>query len=196
MYAIRSYYELELQAHGKANQVAALATQNLPSGLELGGNIDLHGHLEGPADQVAFALRFDLAQFQGRYGEAINLPATAEAAWTARGVLYPNLLQITDSDLTLPPLHGTFHGEVGWGAEPTVNLTGEVALDDFADLYHQVPALATAGLHGGMTAAVDMTGPLAKPDYRGSVTLNGLGLSMHGIIADISAVRGQRNNFV
>lgn len=182
---------LKMQSRSGVADLADLVTHKLPEELKVAGEFGLSGRLEGPVDAMAVDLKLDLSQVTASYGAAVTVPAEPGTAWTAQGVLSPGKLQITRSDLSLSPLRGTFHGEVDWSAEPSVELSGEVALDDFTNLYRQVPALAKSGLHGGMTAAVEISGPLARPAYRGSLTLNGLGLPMHGIIADISAVRGQ-----
>ena len=184
---------LKIQSRGDVADLIDLAAYKLPQELKVSGKLGLSGSLEGPVNAVALDLKLDLSQVAGHYGETVTVPADPGAAWIAQGVLSPEKLEISRSTLTLPPLNAAFHGNLAWGEEPTIDLSGEVALDDFTELYRQLPALAEAGLHGGMTAALEIAGPLAKPAYRGSLTLNGLGLPMHGIIADISAVRGRLN---
>jgi hypothetical protein len=182
---------LQMQSRGDVAHLAELAAQKLPKDLRLAGTFGLSGRLEGPVDGMAFDLKLDLSQLQGSYGAAVTLPADPDAVWTAQGTLAPNKLLVSQSALTIAPLQATFHGELDWSGEPAVNLEGALALDDFTNLYPQIPALANLGLHGGSALSLEVRGPLAEPTCRGTLTLNGLGLPMHGVIGDLSAVRGQ-----
>jgi hypothetical protein len=182
---------LQVESRGEVAHLTELAAQQLPKELRLAGAFGLSGRLEGPVNDMVFDLKLDLSQLHGSYGEGVTLPADPAAAWTAQGSLAPNKLLVAQSVLTFAPLKATAHGELDWSGEPTVNLDGTLGLRDLTDLYPQIPALAELGLHGGGELALEVRGPLADPVCRSTLTLNGLGLPMHGVIGDLSAVRGQ-----
>jgi hypothetical protein len=182
---------LELAAKGETRQFAALWPRPLPETLALGGEIAWQAHVEGTPAELAIAVRADLSGLQLGYGEDVTVPPTAGAEWTAQGTLSPTGLRLAHGELLIPPLQGTFQGEIAWADDPTVDFSGSLSVDELSDLYRQIPLLDKLGLHGGVALELAIQGPLTAPVYRGNGTLRGLGLPMHGIIADISALRGQ-----
>ncbi len=182
---------LKMQSRGNAADLAALAAHQLPQELKIAGEFGFSGQLEGPVSAMALELKLDLSHVSANYGTTVTLPAEPSAALVVAGSLAPDKLQLSRGTLTLPPLAANVHGSLSWAGEPAVDLSGELTLDDFAGLYRQVPALAKTGVRGGVTLALNANGPLAAPNVRASCTLNDLGMPMHGVIGDISAVRGQ-----
>lgn len=180
-----------IDSHAPAGQVAALWPDTFPADLGVAGTLRVRAHLAGTPEQLTLAAHADLAQLEVRYGDYLQLPATATAALTVQGQGTLRTLTIERASLNYPPMHGTLAGVIDWSETARAELAGQLEIAELGDLQPLVPAFAKLQPRGAATLELALSGPLADARPQARLALRDVSIPTRGLVADIAALSGR-----
>jgi hypothetical protein len=178
-------------SHAQAGQVAALWPDAFPADLNIAGALRIRAQLAGTPEQLTLAAHADLAQLEVRYGDYLQLPATATATLTVQGQGTLRTLTIERASLNYPPLSGTLTGVVDWSAAPRAEVTGQLEIAELGDLQPLVPIFAKLQPRGAALLTLALSGPLADARPQARLELREVTIPTRGHVADITALSGR-----
>jgi hypothetical protein len=185
------HFAFALDSHAPAGQVAALWPDTFPADLSVAGTLRVRAQVAGTPEQLTLAAHADLAQLEVRYGDYLQLPATATAALTVQGQGTLSTLTIERASLNYPPMHGTLTGIIDWSELPRAELAGQLEIAELGDLQPLVPVFAKLQPRGAALLAVALSGPLADARPQPRLELRDVSIPTHGVVADITALNGR-----
>ena len=185
--------DLDLSLAGTAQPgdlLPLLGKQSAPD-LAISGAIPFLAELQGPLAQLNLDLEARLDAMALTYAESVRRPPTPGGLLQVHGLLTRQRLDVEHAHLQLSPASGRVSGRVDWSEQPAIALQGFLEVTDTSALQQIMPSLDKLHLSGGANLEFSLNGPFQQLEHRAVLTLHDIGISMHGIIADISKLQGK-----
>ncbi|AMV73018.1 hypothetical protein JCM30471_14330 [Desulfuromonas carbonis] len=162
-----------------------------PADLELTGTFPLRVTLGGQLDQPHFDAHADLRQLKIHFRNLFTKPAGIATELFLSGDYAEQQLALNYGRLHCPPLDVSADGSFAFGQSDRFRLDLRLAPVALADLPERAPLLKPLQLRGLLSGEYSLQGAGGKlQQARGNLNLNGAGLYLGGIIADLNDLSG------
>lgn len=185
--------QLSAQAEGElgAGWLGARFGKRLPAALELAGTLPVRVTLSGSMTQPRVDLRADLQPLQVRYGQLLSKPAGDPAELFLSGELASAALTLNYGRLRWQPLELMADGRFDLTPVGTFALNLRLPPLDLKALAKQVPLLQRWRPVGQVSGEYHLRGNRKRlGPMAGSFNLNGIGLHLGHIVADLADLGG------
>jgi uncharacterized protein involved in outer membrane biogenesis len=183
---------LTLDMNGKIQPEAFLEEWQLRQDLlQVSGEIEVKGHLEGPLDRLNLDLQADLSQLSIKHSSGLEFPPGAEDQLALHSTITPQKISLDHGSLTWSSLKGHVSGSYRQEELDSLAIDALLTVNDLARVTDSLPLLKKLKLHGQADLSISQRGRPQDNLPEVTLTLRDAGLQATRFIADLSHINGR-----
>ena len=183
---------LTLDMNGKIQSEAFLEEWQLRQDLlQVSGEIEVKGHLEGPLDRLNLDLQADLSQLSIKHSSGLEFPPGTEDQLALHSTITPQKISLDHGSLTWSSLKGHVSGSYRQEELDSLAIDALLTVNDLARVTDSLPLLKKLKLHGQADLSISQRGRPQDNLPEVTLTLRDAGLQATRFIADLSHINGR-----
>jgi hypothetical protein len=181
-----------LDVNGKIQSEAFLEEWQLRQDLlQISGEIEVKGHLEGPLDRLNLDLQADLSQLSIKHASGLEFPPGAEDQLALHSTITPQKISLDHGSLTWSSLKGHVSGSYLQEEPDSLTIDALLTANELARVTDTLPLLKKLQLHGQADLSISQRGQPQDNRPEMTLTLRDAGLHATRFIADLSHINGR-----